>query len=171
MSDENLFYEVQKSPKWLLLVVLALLNGIFLFAVVSQIFDRIQTQEHSYVDLEIVISWLIVILASLFFRNIRLETVIRNRAVYVRFYPFQRSFRMFPLDVVGNFHIREVKIMSKRRTFKPFGRHLAFYMFGKYGVQLEFINGRSLFIGTKKPREIIEVLEQLMHNKNSNNLW
>ena len=92
MSNESLYYEIQRSPKWLLVNALILLNGMFLFVIVSQYFKRVDMGIETLIDPNILISWSIVILASIFFKIMRLETIIRSNGVYICFYPIQLSY-------------------------------------------------------------------------------
>ncbi|MDY0281651.1 MAG: hypothetical protein RBR35_13955 [Salinivirgaceae bacterium] len=163
MNGENLYYEIQKSPKWFLLTTLVLFNGIFLFVIVSQYIESVDSGLDPIIDSNILISWSIVILMSVFFKIMRLETIIRGNGIYVRFFPIQLSFKFYSFESIGNCYINKLTWIPKFRDtrFFCFGRHRMIKMAGYYGMQLEFLNGSSLFIGTKNPEVIDKVLEQL----------
>jgi hypothetical protein len=103
-------------------------------------------------------------LAYLFYL-LNLTTEVRTDGLYVRYYPFQLSFKKIPLDKVRTFYAT---------TYRPILQYggwglrygltgTAYNVGGNRGVKIEFIKGRHLLIGSQRAEELAYALEQIVN--------
>lgn len=99
--------------------------------------------------------------ALLFSAN--LTTQVRNDGLYVRYFPFHRSWRKISLDNVSSIEAREY---SPLREYGGWGirgaaKNRAYNVSGNRGVQLVYEDGRRLLIGSQKPDELLAAIQSL----------
>lgn len=106
-----------------------------------------------------------VVLLSIFI--MRLDTQIKSDGIYVRFFPIHRSYRYYPWAVLKSAYIREYAPVSEYGGWgiKGTSHDRALNISGKMGLQLELTNGKKLLIGTRRPEEIKQILDQIQHYK------
>ncbi len=96
----------------------------------------------------------------------RLTTEVDRSGLYIQYFPFHLSPKRIPLE-----HVIHIQIM----TYKPFRDYggygirygaagKAYNVSGDRGVKLKFTTGRDLLIGSQRPEELAEALQQLRPN-------
>jgi hypothetical protein len=109
----------------------------------------------------------ISILVTILFFYLKLETLIKKDGIYVRFFPFQISFRHFTWAMLKKIYIRKYRPILEYGGWglrlQLFRKGKAYTVSGNKGLQLEFVNNKKLLIGTKKAEELTEILKQLRH--------
>lgn len=112
--------------------------------------------------LPLLFAWLVALAILFFFVLMRLETVITNTEIYVRFYPFlkkqitwteveQTFIRAYqPLWEYGGWGIRLSPTHGK-----------AYNVAGNKGLQLILKNGEKILIGTQKEGELEAVINKI----------
>lgn len=90
----------------------------------------------------------------------RLKNQIRKDGVYVKFFPFHLSFKVYKWDKVSKLFVRQYDPISEYGGWGlRIGRNgKAFNVSGNKGLQLEFHDNKKLLIGTNKPEELKETL-------------
>lgn len=97
------------------------------------------------------------------FYILRLEVEVRDDALYIRFYPLTSKTINFP----------EIASCEARtyRPIKEYGgwgirygwkRGKAYNVSGNRGVQLKFLNGKKLLIGSQRPEELAQAIKERM---------
>jgi hypothetical protein len=101
---------------------------------------------------------------SIFVLSFRLDTQIKNDGIYVRLFPLQLSFKFFPWNSLLKYYVRKYNAITEYGGWGwrlgLFGKGTAYNISGNEGLQLEFTNGKKLLIGTQKPEELQEVINQ-----------
>ncbi|AKB57240.1 hypothetical protein MSBR2_0724 [Methanosarcina barkeri 227] len=105
------------------------------------------------------------VLFPVFFYYIKLVTEVRNDGIYVRFYPFHRSFKRFPFESIQNY---KALTYNPIRDYGGWGiryglKGNAYNMAGNRGVLLEFTDGnkmKKLMIGSQIPEKLAEAIRK-----------
>ena len=156
MEKEILFSENQRFKQWWLLLPLVIVNGLFLFSLIT---DPDST-------IKVVIPFAAVFLITVLFFSFRLNTQIKADGIYVQFFPFHLSFKHFKWN---QFKTLEVKQYSPLIDYGGWGSRVAvlsdkgkvYSVSGNIGLQIVFVDNEKLMIGTKKGDEMIDVLKKL----------
>lgn len=105
------------------------------------------------------------VLLTIFFISFRLETLVKDSGIYVRFFPVHVSFKRYSWDRISKSFVRKYKPISEFGGWGLrsglFGKGKAFNVSGNKGLQLEFLDGTRLLIGTNKPEELTETLDKI----------
>lgn len=93
---------------------------------------------------------------------IKLKTQIRKDGIYLKIIPFQFSYRKIPLDDLVNceryeYSQKAVNRLGIRNTIAGKGYALG----GKRGIKLEFANGKTVFVESRRPEKIIGVIKTI----------
>lgn len=165
MSNDILFIEKQKFNQWWLWLIILGTNALFLYGIYKQIIGKQQFGNNPMSDTGLLISALAVGLLTVLFIFFRLETIVKNDGVYVRFFPFQLKFKRYSWDTVSVSYIRKYSPIAEYGGWGLrvglFGKGMAFNVSGNMGLQLEFHSKKKLLIGTNKPEELTDTLRSI----------
>lgn len=103
-------------------------------------------------------------ISSLFFLITKLETLVCEEGIYVRFFPFQIKFRFFGWDRLTKCHVRKFRPIIEFGGWGIKGRSKKNYSLtvsGNQGLQLETVDGSRLLIGTQQPEELMATLNAI----------
>lgn len=162
-SNEILFSERQKFKQWWLFLGLFAINGLFLFGIYKQVFSGQQFGNKPMSDTGLLVTASLTVLLTSLFLNSRLDTIIKNDGIYVRFFPFHIRYKHYSWNNLRKVYIR------KYSAFREYGgwglrfgkKGKAFNVSGDKGLQLEFSNSKELLIGTNKADELKTTLEKI----------
>lgn len=169
MTDKRpiLFHEVQRFRQIWLWPLILFITGISWFGVIQQIIYHIPFGSNPASDFILILFWLFFGIGfPLFFYVIKLVTEIRDDGLYLRFFPFHFSFRKILL--------KDIK-MIKVRSYNPIREYggwgiryglkgKAYNVHGDRGVQLEFVNGKRLLIGSQRSEEFANALDRAIRD-------
>ena len=165
MKREVLYSEVQKFKQWWLWLILFGINSMFVYGVIQQVILGNKFGDKPMSNTGLLIFFAFSLVLSIFFVFLRLESVISPDGIFVRFYPVILKYRFYSWGTVDKAYVRQYKPILEfggwglRRSFR--GKGKAFNVSGNVGLQLEFVNGDRLLIGTQNPDQIRNVLEDL----------
>jgi len=159
----NCFSETQKFNQWWLWLILIGLNALFVFFAFEQIVAESRFGNLSATDVVLLVVTAFMFLLNILFFNFRLETRIQTDGIYVRFFPFHKSFKHYSWEVIDQSYVRKY---SPIREYGGWGIRIgtkgnAFNISGNQGLQLEFNNHKRLLIGTNKAEELAAVLDKI----------
>ncbi len=166
MANEILFTETQRfKQKWLwaLLIAMAVfIPGPTALGLIRQIFFGQQFSNNGLILLTIV-NVVLPILPLLFFAYMKLETVIKNDGIYVRFLPFQLKPKFYSWESLSQCYIRQYSPINEYGGWglRGFGKNKALNVSGNMGIQVETKDEYRMLIGTNKPQEIEEIMRKL----------
>jgi hypothetical protein len=165
MNNNILFCEQQKFKQWWIWLILFGTNGLLVFAIFMQIVAGQPFGNKPMSDAGLLITAGITFLFTVVFLNLRLETLVKNDGIYVRFFPFHISFKHHPWETITRAYVREysplVEYGGWGLRMGLFGKGMAFNVSGNIGLQLEFTNSKKLLIGTNKAEELTTALQKL----------
>jgi len=164
MNSAVLFREVQRFRQWWLWLVIAIgpltiWSATYRRFVLGGHFGRNSTPD----GLLLALSLLIGIGLPLLFYSSQLVTEVRTDGVYVRFFPFHRSFLRFPFDSMKRY---------EARTYRPLVEYggwgirygwngKAYNVSGNQGLQLELNDWKRILVGSQRPLEFLAALQSL----------
>ncbi len=171
MDAKTLFSETQKfKQKWLwtlLLLVFIGCNGLFIYGIYTQIIKNQQFGNSPMSDTTLLIAsaitFLITLLLICLFIFLRLDTQIREDGIYVKFFPFHRTYKKYEWDTISKSFVRQY---SPIKEYGGWGVRFgfsgkAFNVSGNKGLQLVLANGKKILIGTNKPHELNDLLNKI----------
>ncbi len=158
------FEEKQRFKEIAFYILLGLLQALFLWGLIQQvIFNKPWgTKQASDITL-IIINFGVFILILLFF-SINLKTVITEKSI---------SFRMFPFHIkkktIEWSEIRKITVVKYEgiKEYWGFGFRLmpgkgwCYTISGDHGIRLILMNEKKILIGTHKAKEISQILDDL----------
>ena len=158
MSNNKIsFFESHSYRKpWLYLPLTAI--NIFLA------YEAILTLQKEHYDSFFVHIFLMILGLSLFFMSLEIRTRIDESGIRVMFFPFHWFYKKHSWEDIEKCYARtsspilEFGGWGLRFSFSGYGK--AYTLYGSEGVQIDFKNGKKLFIGSRKAKEIQTVLDQ-----------
>lgn len=165
MENKVIFSESQRFKAWWLWIIVAMINAFFVYGIYQQVYLGKPYGSNPMSNTGLIITSSIMLAFSIVFFNVRLETKIKNDGIYIRFFPIHLKFRHYSWNSLSKVYLRKYSPISEyggwgiRLGFR--GRGRAFNIAGSYGIQLEFLNGKKLLIGTQKTEEIKTVLNAI----------
>jgi len=93
---------------------------------------------------------------------IKLRIQVRKDGIYLKIIPFQFSYRRIPFDDLVNceryeYSQKDVNGLGLRNTIAG----SAYALGGKRGIKLEFANRKKLFVESRRPEKIIDVIKTI----------
>lgn len=167
MGKENLFYEKQyfkQFPLWLILIGL---NLLFIYAFFQQVIGGKKFGQNSMSNIQLEIATGIILLLTILFKIVHLDTVIKKDAIYIRFFPIQLNYRKYSWSSISK------ALVGKYKPILGYGGwgfrisitgKKALTVSGDDGIKLFFKDGSQLLIGTNKPKELEGVLKEVIPN-------
>lgn len=164
MNDSILFSETQRFRQWWLWACLFALDGLFIFGIYEQILNGRAFGDKPASDAGLIFFSLIPFLLTAFFLMLRLETIVKDSGIYVRFYLFHLKVKHFPWVDIDRAYIKKYNALLEYGGWGVrvgFGKGPAYNVSGNMGLQLVFNNKEKLLIGTRRPEELSRVLQKL----------
>jgi len=163
MDSTILFSEKQRFRQIWIWLFLLVLDGWFLFKLFNHP-SHSQPFNKDFLNPAIV-----VLLITLLFGVLRLDTQIRQDGVYVRFFPVRLHFRKYPWEDIEKIFVRKYSPLGEYGgwgiRFSLSGKGRALNISGNKGIQLVLPNNAKLLIGTNKPEEAALALSNSGHLK------
>ena len=143
----------------------------FMYGFITQIIKGIPWGTNPMPDGALMVTTLFVVLLwtgiYLLFRFSKLSTLISENGIEVKFPPFFRNPKVFTHEMIKHWKVR------KYNPFMEFGgwgvrygmNGRAYNVKGRMGLELEFMNGKKLLIGTQKKEQIRWAMEKFLESK------
>jgi hypothetical protein len=105
------------------------------------------------------------------FEKTKLITVIYEKEIRLRFPPFFSKQKIIPFKMIKNMEVRKYNPITE---FGGWGlryglRGKAYNVKGNIGLQIQFINGKKLLIGTQKPDQVKWAISKMLEGEKTNN--
>lgn len=162
MKEDILFYEKQKFRQWWIWVLIVFLNGLFLIGLYVQIIEGKPFGNNPMSNAGLVITAILTVLFTVLLLNVKLETIVREDGIMIRFFPFHLKFQFYDWNKVAKSYVRQYFPM---RDFGGWGikyslnkNGKAYSVSGDMGLQLQLMNNDKILIGTKRPDKLKQVL-------------
>jgi hypothetical protein len=162
------FKEVQRFKRWWVWLALVALNGLFIYAIVQQIFLGQPFGSKPAPDFVLIIVELFFLLLLFFAAQIKLKTRISDAGIYYRFFPFQFKETSIEWHELKDAYIRHYDSFHEyggwgiRTGSSKTGNAVNTSASSNKGLQLQFNDGRLFLIGTARPDEIQVIIDEVM---------
>lgn len=166
-QSEIIFYEKQRFALWVYLLLFATIT--FSLAIMISAMKKefaLQNPPDNYKFLShYILSIGIPVVITVFFTLIKLETKVKKDCLYVRLFPLNFHFKRYsPIEISECFARKYNPLIEYGgwgiRYSIRFGK--AYNARGNEGVQLVFINGKKLLIGSQKAQELEQAVQSIM---------
>jgi len=163
MDQEVVFIERQKFNQWWLWLILAGINGIFLFGLIKQLIFGQQFGNNPLSNAGLALLFLGFLAFTFLFYKLGLYTKIDKQGIYFRFIPFHTAFRFYPWEKITGIQV------TTYNPFKDYGgwgirggrKGIAYTVSGNTGIDIGLINDKKILIGTRKAEEVKEIIKKL----------
>lgn len=161
----NEFNETQKFNQWWVWAIIFITDIIallFLYNFISEFWSK-------NLDFPIVISFILIIFTVIAVNAIfiysKLITKITPEGIYIKYIPFHFKFKKYNWEELEKIYVREYSPIGEYGgwgyRFSITGKGRAYNTSGNMGLQLNFINGKKLLIGTQNSIELKDYLIQI----------
>lgn len=163
MEADILFFERQYFRQKALWLILAGVNLYVIYITFQQVFQGIKVNGDSMSNSNLLISNVILLVVTLLFAIMHLDTIIKEDGICIRFFPFQLSLKKYPFSTIRSLVVTSYDPITEfggwgyRFTFS--GKK-AINISGNQGIRIEFKNGKNLLIGTNQPQAVIATLQK-----------
>ncbi|TKC59075.1 hypothetical protein FBD94_16165 [Pedobacter hiemivivus] len=165
IQQEVLFTEDQRFRQWWLWLIILGADAVFLFWVCKQIMFKAQIGGYPISDSVWLASGVGIILTNVLLFYARLSTQIKKDGIYLKFFPFQWSYKYYNWDMIDKCYVRTYNPLGEYGgwgvRYSMSGQGMAYNVSGNKGLQLELNNHKKVLIGTNKSTELEEVLTKL----------
>ena len=157
-----MFTETQSFRRWIF--VLVPIHVLFLVGIYQQVLMNKPFGDNPMPDAGLFIAEGGMLLLTLFFYSLKLETILDGKGISVRFLPIYRSYRIYQWSDISKAYVREYSPIMEyggwgfRSSLKGNGK--AWNVSWSTGLQIEMKDGTMFLIGTQKPEELSAVLMQ-----------
>jgi len=161
--SKALYKETQRFNQVWLYIIIAIPLGITFWGVVQQIILGKPFGNNPAPDWILLLTFLIPVLLFVFFFNLKLYTRIDKNGIYYRFAPVHRKERWIKWNEVKDVYVRRYRPIAEYGGwgFRNGRSGKALNTSGNMGLQIEFINGKKLLLGTQNPDEMERILKKL----------
>jgi hypothetical protein len=107
------------------------------------------------------------IAVALLFWVLKLETEVRSDGLYIRFFPAHIHFKRFRVEDLSECYARKYKPLLEYGGWGircSLRKGKAYNVSGNKGVQLVFISGKQLLIGSQRAEELEEAIRSIMES-------
>ncbi len=162
------FVEQQRFKVWWAWLGVISLNLLFIYAIIQQVmigkpFGTKPTTNHVLLLIEAGL-----LLLFLFLLSIKLKTRITDEGIFYRFYPFQIKEQTIEWHELRDAYIRQYNSFHEyggwgiRYGSPKVGQAVNTSASSRKGLQLQFINGRLLLLGTTRPDDLQLIIDSVM---------
>ena len=165
MENEILFSEKQKFRQFFLWLILFGFFSFFITIIYIEVIAGGQFGTKPMPNIWLFFGLGISIVISVIFVVVRLETIIKQDGIYVRFFPIQREYKKYEWSQINKLYIRKYSAIKEYGGWGlrvgRIGIGNALNVSGNQGLQIETTDNSKMLICTHKPEELLEVLNRL----------
>ena len=167
-DSEILYEEIQHFRQWWIILLFVLTDVLMLFALWQQLVLKVPFGNKPASDPVLVFISIVVLLLSVFVIFFtRLETKVNSDGIYIRFIPFIFKERYYSWAEIKECYVRKYSPITEYGgwgiRFGIGGSGKAYNVSGNMGLQIEFLVGKKLLIGTKKPEELQTTISKVFN--------
>lgn len=167
---EKILFKENQRPKqtWIFILCFVILL-LFLWGFVQQVILDKPFGNHPVSNLEFSLLGLVPAILLILVFTLRLKTEIRNDGIYYKFNWFNRSFRKISFDDVEKYEVRTYSPLIEYggwgiRYKLSKGKGFAYNISGNKGAEFFLKNGKTILIGTQKPKEMELALSKMIND-------
>ena len=163
----NVYFK--ETQRWLwdsmpIFLLFSSLTCLFLYGIIKQVLFGLPFGIKPASNTALFLCFGLCLLLTLPFVIIRLETRIREDGIYVKYFPFHLAYKRYTWTEISKLYVKQytpiqggpLGILETWGIWK-----YRYTISGTWGLQLEFVSGRRLLIGTNKHKELTEALNTI----------
>ena len=143
--------------------------SLFIVGFYKQIIQKETFGDFPMSDNKVIIGLVGMVLLFILFWIFKLQTIIKNDGIYVRFFPVHIAYRKYTWDKLIKVYVRQYNPITEYGgwglRYGIFGKGNALNVSGNKGLQLQMLDKSALLIGTQKPEEIKKILMDINQYK------
>lgn len=159
------FQESQKFKQWWVWAIIFIVDIIALITIYNFVLDFKDNLQEIPLIISIILILFTIVAINFLFIYSKLETKIDSSVIHIKYFPFHFKYQHYSWEDLDKVYVRQYSPIGEYGgwgyRFSIIGRGRAFNTSGDMGLQLIFKNGKKLLIGTQKPIEIREFLQNL----------
>ena len=160
-NTKTFFHETQRFNKWWVWGLLVLIAASFAVSLYKN-WNGWQTLGTA----RFIVPFIVIILVNALILLSKLETMIKQDGIYVKFFPFHLSFKRYEWQKQKEVYVRKYHPLSE---YGGWGVRWGiagktFNISGKWGIQLVSKEGQRLLVGTQKAEDVRKVLDDVYRN-------
>lgn len=98
---------------------------------------------------------------------INLKIQVKQDGIYLKIIPFQLSYRKIPWDGLVNYESYQAGQKGQNRLgIRDTIAGRSYALGGRRAIKLEFANGKTIFIESRRPDKLIEIISTIKKNNN-----
>jgi hypothetical protein len=163
-----MYTEVQRFRQWWVWLLVILIAGVSWYGFIQQIVLKKPFGSNPAPDPVMIMIWAIfgLFFPALFY-SIKLVTEVRYDGLYVRFFPLQFHSNKISYEEIKDY---EIRTYSALKEYGGYGIRLgkegkAYNVYGNRGIQIEFLDGKRLLIGSQQPEQFLQALQSVARKK------
>lgn len=176
----KIFKETQRFNQWWFIALNIIVLLIVVFNFIKE-FQQIKNGTGSKSVTTLVFSMIMVLLVFLFIYSIKLKSKIDEKGISYQFYPIHLKYKYIPWSDLSACYVRKYAPITEYGGwgirgfgFKGLlgfrGRGKAYNIKGDMGIQLEFVDGAKLLIGTQNPEKVKLTINNYTHKMKTNTI-
>lgn len=162
----SVFTEKQRFTQWWLWVIII---GVTLIAPLAIVINDPKHGFQAHTATDIIFACIVPVLVIILFLLLQLRTRIDETGIYYRFVPIHFQVLHKSWDDIEKAYIRQYSPLKEYGgwgiRYGMGGKGKAYNVRGNMGLQIELKNGKKMLLGTQKPDEMNEILQQLVLKK------
>jgi hypothetical protein len=159
-DGDAIFREVQRFGKWFYLMLIATVGGSAAAVYISLSHEKAVS---GALFIFIVVAVVMAAALSAFLLMLRLETEVRGDGLYIRFYPFHRSFKRYTKEDLQGYYFCQYRPIQDYGGWgvRYSSKGKAYNVSGSEGIQLVLASGMHLLIGSQRAQELAEAIDSI----------
>jgi len=151
----KIFKETQRFNQWWLIIFEVIVLLFVVFDLLKE-FQHIKNGTGSKSITAMVLSMIMILMVFLFIHALKLNSKIDENGISYQFFPIHLKYKNIPWSDLSKCYVRKYSPILEYggwgfRGFNKSSR--AFNIKGNMGIQLEFVDGAKLLIGTQNPEK------------------
>jgi hypothetical protein len=159
------FEENQRFREIAIFVILWVLQLIFLAILAVQLFSRKLPGVNPTSDTILILINLVLLILNLLLYSLKLKTVNNEKFISIKMSPYHIRERIFKWSEIKDMKVVKydgvMDYLGYGLRYMP-GKGWCYTILGEYGIRLTFTNGKKILIGTHKPKEVSQIIDDLI---------
>lgn len=164
-NSKILFKEKQRFRRWWLWIIFLGADFIFISGSYMQLVIGLPFGNKPLRDTTLLIITGLLVLLTLLYIFMCFTTLITKNGIYLRFFPFQWDFEYFAWSSITKCtltrYVTSAQLAGVGLRFGLLSHKTAYNIAGNKGVFLKFSDRKPVFIGTKRPQDLADILKAL----------
>lgn len=176
----KIFKETQRFNQWWLIAIEVVVLLFVIFDFIKE-FQQINNGTGSKSVAALVFNIVLVLIVFLFINSLKLNSKIDEKGISYQFSPIHLKYKYIPWSDLSKCYVRKYAPITEYGGwgirgfgFKGLlgyrGRGKAYNIKGDMGIQLEFVDGGKLLIGTQNPEKVKLTINNYIHKMKTNTI-